>query len=122
MSTAANARNLFHEAVSPTLAQIEAVMASHRRLTGQAMDWRTAVRRLDTFNAIHCRDDFPVKTRDVVVGCWLVSETYSTEAINKILAYTAIFGRAHDCPYLDPGDAAVVDDLLAAEAHFFVGM
>jgi hypothetical protein len=103
------------------LGRVQAIRAAHHRLTGRTLPWETAISQLDRFNATQDAD-YPVKLRDVQVGCYLISERYEPAAINKVLAYTAIFGRAHDCPDLDPGDAAVVDELLAAEAHFFVGM
>jgi hypothetical protein len=103
------------------LGHVQAIRAAHHRLTGRTLPWETAIGQLDRFNATQDAD-YPVKLRDVQVGCYLISERYEPAAINKVLAYTAIFGRAHDCPDLDPGDAEAIDELMAAEAHFFLAL
>jgi hypothetical protein len=116
---------------SPTLGQIDAVMASHLRLYGTPMDWREAIRRLDRFNVLCCQDGYPAKQRDVLIGCFLIGETYSREAIHRILAHVAIFKTAHGAPDIDVDDAEAVDAILPARpagerdayaAHYFLGV
>jgi hypothetical protein len=103
------------------LGHIRSIRKAHERLVGRSLSWEDAIARLDRFNAMQT-DDMPLKNRDVAVGCFLVGETYSRESINKILAHVAIFGFARGCVEIDDCDAEAVDELLAAEAHVFVGL
>jgi hypothetical protein len=104
------------------LGHIQAIRAAHHRLTGRVLPWETAIDQLDRFNAAQDDPTFPVKTRDVVIGAFLIGETYSSEAIHRVLTHCAIFKTAHDCPDLDRSDAEAIDELMAAEAHFFLAL
>lgn len=112
------------------LGHVQAIRAAHHRLTGRILSWETAIGQLDRFNAAQDDPTLPVKTRDVVIGCWLTEVSYSPAAINRILAHVAIFGSAHGAPDIDADDAEAVDAIMPTRqaevrdsyaAHYFLG-
>jgi hypothetical protein len=98
-------------ATGPILGHVNKIRDAHRRLHGTEFPWPDAIRLLDRFNAMQ-DDDMPPKVFEVQVGCFLLQESYSPEAIHRVLAHVAIFGRAAGSPDLDDDDAEAVDLLL----------
>jgi hypothetical protein len=100
------------------LGHVDAIRASHRRLTGLELDYREAIRRLDAFIAMQNENDFcPPKLFEVQVGCFLVSEHYTPEAIRRVISHVAIFGTAAGSPDLDADDAEAVDAILPVRRY-----
>jgi hypothetical protein len=95
----------------PILGHVAKIRDAHRRLHGTELPWPDAIRLLDRFNVM-LDDDMPPKVFEVQVGCFLLQEMYSPEAIRRVLAHVAIFGRAAGSPDLDDDDAEAVDLLL----------
>jgi hypothetical protein len=100
-------------AAGPILGHLDAILAAHRKLTGRELEWRCAVRLLDRFNAMQ-DDDMPPKVFEVMIGCFLIQEGYTPEAIRRVLTHAAIYGTAAYSEDLDADDVEAVDLLLAA--------
>jgi hypothetical protein len=94
------------------LGHVDAIRASHRRLTGLELSWPEAIRRLDAFNAMHDDPTMPPKLWEVQVGCFLVAESYSSEAILRAIRHCATYGTAAHSEDLDTDDVEAVDLLL----------
>jgi hypothetical protein len=95
------------------LGHVNKIRDAHRRLHGTEIPWPDAIRLLDRFNAM-LDDDMPPKVFEVQVGCFLLQESYSPEAIRRILTHVAIHGRAAGSLDLDTDDVEAVDLLLPA--------
>jgi hypothetical protein len=103
-------------APGPILGHVNKIRDAHRRLHGAEFPWPDAIRLLDRFNAM--LDDYmPPKVFEVQVGCFLLQEMYSPEAIRRVLAHVAIFGRAAGSPDLDDDDAEAVEAILPARGR-----
>ncbi len=96
----------------PILGHVRAIRAAHFRLVGKELCYEAAIERLDRFNAMQDDPSFPLRMTEVVIGAFLVGEFYSPEAIRRILAHVAIYGRGAGSTDLDVEDAEAVDALL----------
>jgi hypothetical protein len=99
-------------APGPIMGHLDAIRAANRKLTGLELSWPEAVRRLDAFNALQDDPTMPPQVWEVQVGCFLVAEHYTPEAIRRVLTHCAIYGSAIHSEDLDPADAEAVDAIL----------
>jgi hypothetical protein len=100
---------------------VDAIRSAHRRLTGLELSWPEAIRRLDAFNAMHEDPTMPPKTWEVQIGCFLVAEHYTAEAIRRVIRHCATYGTSAYCEDLDADDAEAVDAILPARGRRTVG-
>lgn len=112
MSTLSSGSPSVHTSVA-IFGHVEAVRASHRKLTGRELAWPDAIQLIDRYNAT-IDDDMPPKVFEVTIGCFLIQESYSPEAIRRVVTHVAIYGRAAGSLDLDAADVEAVDMLLPA--------
>jgi hypothetical protein len=99
-------------APGPIMGHLDAIRSAHRKVYGLELSWPEAVRRLDAFNALQDDPTMPPQVWEVQVGCWLISEGYTPEAIRRVLTHCAIYGSAGHSEDLDADDAEAVDAIL----------
>lgn len=97
------------------LGHVDAIRASHRRLTGLELAWPDAIRLLDRFNATLEDETMPPKLWEVQVGCLLIAYEYTPEAIRRVITHVAIYGTAACSFDLDADDVEAVDAILPAK-------
>jgi hypothetical protein len=107
--------------VSPLLKKIDQVLTAHIKMTGRALDWRTAVRRVEALDTI-LGSDVPVREWEVCLGAFLLSETYTPESIRRVIAHKKIFGRVEGSPDIEECDVEAAEELVQYAGHFALGI
>ncbi len=102
----------------PLTTQVEAVRSAYQRLTGRELPYCEAMRCLDRIFMDRREDGHdlyspePIPVEYSAVAAYLVSETYSDEAIRLFIRYAEQTGSAYGSGVLDGEDREAVQAIL----------